>query len=78
MPKRVEARPFFRPAAEEQRYLPECPRVRGRSLLWISIQYAADRPRAASTCWTWQVAKTSTTRCRDVPDFRRNRRNRRP
>jgi sugar lactone lactonase YvrE len=45
MPKRVEARPFFRPALEEQRYLPECPRVIGGSLLWISIQYAADRPR---------------------------------
>jgi sugar lactone lactonase YvrE len=45
MPRRVEARPFFRPALEEQRYLPECPRVMGGSLLWISIQYAADRPR---------------------------------
>ncbi|MCX6630563.1 MAG: SMP-30/gluconolactonase/LRE family protein [Candidatus Solibacter sp.] len=45
MPKRVEARPFFRPALEEQRYLPECPRVIGGSLLWISIQYAPDRPR---------------------------------
>ena len=45
MPKRVEARPFFRPALEEQRYLPECPRVIGGSLVWISIQYAADRPR---------------------------------
>ena len=45
MPRRVEARPFFRPALEEQRYLPECPRVIGGSLLWISIQYAADRPR---------------------------------
>src|ERR1039457_2597805 len=44
MPRRVEARPFFRPALEEQRYLPECPRVIGGSLLWISIQYAADRP----------------------------------
>jgi sugar lactone lactonase YvrE len=40
----VEARPFFRPALEEQRYLPECPRVIGTSLVWISIQYAADRP----------------------------------
>jgi sugar lactone lactonase YvrE len=45
MPRRVDARPFFRPALEEQRYLPECPRVIGGSLLWISIQYAADRPR---------------------------------
>jgi sugar lactone lactonase YvrE len=45
MPCRVAARPFFRPALEEQRYLPECPRVIAGSLLWISIQYAADRPR---------------------------------
>ena len=45
MPRRVEARPFFRPDLEEQRYLPECPRVIGGSLLWISIQYAADRLR---------------------------------
>ena len=45
MPKRVEAVPFFRPALEEQRYLPECPRVIGESLVWISIQYAADRPQ---------------------------------
>jgi sugar lactone lactonase YvrE len=45
MPRRVEARPFFRPALEEQRYLPECPRVMGGSLVWICIQYAADRPR---------------------------------
>jgi sugar lactone lactonase YvrE len=45
MPKRVEAQPFFRPALEEQRYLPECPMVIGTSLLWISIQYAADRPQ---------------------------------
>jgi sugar lactone lactonase YvrE len=44
MPKRVEALPYFRPALEEQRYLPECPRVIGGSLVWISIQYAADRP----------------------------------
>jgi sugar lactone lactonase YvrE len=41
----MEAHPFFRPALEEQRYLPECPRVIGGSLVWISIQYAADRPR---------------------------------
>ena len=45
MPKRVEARPFFRPALEEQRFLPECPLALGGSLLWISIQYAADQPR---------------------------------
>ena len=45
MPRRIEARPFFRPALEEQRFLPECPRVMGGSLVWISIQYAADRPR---------------------------------
>ncbi len=44
MPKRVEARPFFRPAPAELRYLPECPLVIGASLLWVSIQYAADRP----------------------------------
>src|SRR5450759_2208670 len=52
MPKRVEARSFFRPALEEQGYLPECPRVIGGSLVWLSIQYAADRPWGASTCWT--------------------------
>ena len=45
MPNRVHARPFFRPVPEEQRYLPECPRVIGGALLWISIQYAADRPQ---------------------------------
>jgi sugar lactone lactonase YvrE len=44
MPKRVVALPFYRPALEEQRYLPECPRVIGESLIWISIQYSADRP----------------------------------
>ena len=44
MPNRVEALPYFRPALEEQRYLPECPRIIGGSLVWISIQYAADRP----------------------------------
>src|SRR5450759_4438280 len=44
MPNRVEALPYFRPALEEQRYRPECPRVIGGSLVWISIQYAADRP----------------------------------
>jgi hypothetical protein len=45
MPNRVQAQPFFRPALEEQRYLPECPFVIGESLVWISIQYAADRPQ---------------------------------
>jgi sugar lactone lactonase YvrE len=45
MPNRVHARPFFRPEAEEYRFLPECPRVIGTRLLWISIQYAADRPQ---------------------------------
>jgi hypothetical protein len=45
MPRRVEARPFFAPSLEELRYLPECPRVIGGSLVWISIQYAADQPR---------------------------------
>lgn len=45
MPKRVGARPFFRPNFEEQRYLPECPRVIGASLVWISIQYGVDRPQ---------------------------------
>ena len=43
MPKRVVALPFYRPALEEHRYLPECPRVIGESLVWISIQYSADR-----------------------------------
>ena len=45
MPKRVVAQPLYRPALEEQRYLPECPRVIGESLYWVSIQYAADRPQ---------------------------------
>ena len=45
MPNRVQAQPFFRPALEELRYLPECPIVIGVSLVWISIQYAADRPQ---------------------------------
>ena len=45
MPKRVEARSFFRPVAEELSYLPECPRAIGDNLLWISIQYAADQPQ---------------------------------
>jgi sugar lactone lactonase YvrE len=45
MPKRVVALPFYRPTLEEQRYLPECPRIIGESLYWVSIQYAADRPQ---------------------------------
>ena len=45
MPRRIEARPFYQPETEELRYLPECPRVIGKSLIWISIQYAADQPR---------------------------------
>ncbi len=45
MPTRVVAVPFYRPALEEQRYLPECPRVIGESLVWICIQYSADRPQ---------------------------------
>ena len=44
MPRRLEARPFFRPDREELRYLPECPRRIGNALYWVSIQYAADRP----------------------------------
>ncbi len=44
MPRLVKAVPYFRPTLEELRYLPECPRVIGDSLVWISIQYAADRP----------------------------------
>jgi len=45
MPNRLHARPFFRPESEEQRFLPECPRVIGGALLWISIQYAAASPQ---------------------------------
>ena len=45
VPRRIQAVPFFRPATPELRYLPECPRVIGNSLLWVSIQYAADQPR---------------------------------
>jgi sugar lactone lactonase YvrE len=44
MPRRLEARPFFRPDSEDLRYLPECPRRIGNALYWVSIQYAADRP----------------------------------
>jgi sugar lactone lactonase YvrE len=39
MPERIVARPFFRPESEELRYLPECPRVIGGKLFWVSIQY---------------------------------------
>jgi sugar lactone lactonase YvrE len=45
VPRRIQAVPFFRPATAELRYLPECPRAIGNSLLWVSIQYAADQPR---------------------------------
>ena len=45
MPKPIPARVFFRPNSEELRYLPECPRVFGDTLLWISIQYSATIPR---------------------------------
>ena len=41
VPTPIVARPLFRPASEELRFLPECPRVVGGSLLWISIQYSA-------------------------------------
>jgi sugar lactone lactonase YvrE len=45
VPKPITARPFFRPNPEELRYLPECPRILGDSLLWISIQYSAAQPQ---------------------------------
>jgi sugar lactone lactonase YvrE len=45
VPRRLEALPFFRPDVEELRFLPECPRVIGGTMLWISIQYAVDQPR---------------------------------
>ena len=45
VPNQIKARPFYRPTPDALRYLPECPRVIGESLLWISIQYAADRPQ---------------------------------
>ncbi len=45
MPRRLEARLFFRPDREELRFLPECPRRIGNALYWVSIQYAADQPR---------------------------------
>jgi sugar lactone lactonase YvrE len=47
---RFIAKPFFEPAQEDLRFLPEGPRVmqnhpRGPGLLgWVAIQYAADRP----------------------------------
>jgi L-arabinonolactonase len=50
MPRRIEALPFFHPDREELRFLPECPRVVGNSLLWVSIQYAADRPQGGLNC----------------------------
>ena len=44
MPTRTVARPFFRPATDELRFLPECPRqLRGTNLLaWVAIQHGAD------------------------------------
>jgi sugar lactone lactonase YvrE len=45
MLRRVEGRPFFRPGSETLCYLPECPRVIGDALLWVSIQYASGRPQ---------------------------------
>ena len=45
MPERIIARPLFRPESEELRYLPECPRVIGSNLLWVSIQYSRDCPQ---------------------------------
>jgi sugar lactone lactonase YvrE len=45
VPRRIQAHPFFHPATPELRYLPECPRVIGNSLFWVSIQYGADQPR---------------------------------
>ena len=50
MPRRIEALPFFQPDREELRFLPECPRVIGNTLLWVSIQYAADQPRGGLNC----------------------------
>src|ERR1022692_4399043 len=58
MPRRVEAVPYFRPALEEQRYLPECPRVIGDSLVWICIQYAADRALGGINVRTRSSRKT--------------------
>src|SRR5438270_6949691 len=39
MIQRIVAEPFFRPETAELRYLPECPRIIGGSLYWVSIQY---------------------------------------
>src|SRR5204863_9374975 len=40
MVRRFIARPFFRPEAEELRYLPECPRVLPNGMLgWVAIQH---------------------------------------
>ena len=50
MPRRIEARPFFVSDREELRFLPECPRVIGNSLFWVSIQYAADQPTGGLNC----------------------------
>src|SRR5262249_61601090 len=42
MPVRIAARPFFRAEDPKLRYLPESPRAIGRSVYWVSIQYAHD------------------------------------
>jgi sugar lactone lactonase YvrE len=42
MIQRIVAEPFFRPETEELRYLPECPRMAGGKLIWVSIQYGPD------------------------------------
>jgi len=42
MPRRIVARPFYRPETAEHRYLGECPRVIGGQLLWVSIQYGPE------------------------------------
>jgi sugar lactone lactonase YvrE len=42
MARRITARPFFRADTEALRYLPECPRIAGGQLYWVSIQYGRD------------------------------------
>jgi L-arabinonolactonase len=39
MLRRIVAHPFYRPEAEELRYLGECPRMVGGQMIWVSIQY---------------------------------------
>ena len=68
MPKRVEAVPFFRPALEEQRYLPECPRVIGESLLWISSSTPKTVPQGGINVLDLPPAKMFTTRSPAAPD----------